>query len=215
MDQIEKFILPCAEVIIKVEEPECVDRSVLNRIKMGDVYKIQNEQYSLVCVHCLAEFQYFSEFTLHVEEHLQKFVTNKEETANDENDTVSIVQHVKEEDEFNIIDIKTESLSVDGNMIDTMLECAETREEQKQENYIEMNLSNVHEIPINDEIQCDVFKRYKLEQGCGAFPMDVIDTPEARQLAKYSVHGYQFERSRDLPMCPLCKKTFSSTGILP
>lgn len=63
--------------------------SNLNRIKMGEVYKIQNEKYSLVCVQCSDEFQYFTEFTLHVEEHLRKLASENFHRTED-NKTVEI-----------------------------------------------------------------------------------------------------------------------------
>lgn len=43
-----------------------------NRVKMGEVFQLPNERYALVCIHCSEEFQYFSEFTLHVQDHFQQ-----------------------------------------------------------------------------------------------------------------------------------------------
>lgn len=48
-----------------------------DRVKMGEVFKLKKDQYSLICVHCSAEFQYFSEFVLHVEEHLTEKLTDE------------------------------------------------------------------------------------------------------------------------------------------
>lgn len=63
MDQIENIFLP--------EDHDIIDPPQTNRIKMGEIFQLQNERYALVCIHCSEEFQYFSEFTLHVQEHLQ------------------------------------------------------------------------------------------------------------------------------------------------
>lgn len=41
-----------------------------NRIKRGEIYELPNNKFSFVCVHCLSEFQHFTEFTLHVQKHL-------------------------------------------------------------------------------------------------------------------------------------------------
>lgn len=42
-----------------------------NRVKMGEVFQLPNERYALACIHCTEEFEFFSEFTLHVQDHLQ------------------------------------------------------------------------------------------------------------------------------------------------
>lgn len=48
-----------------------------SRVKMGEVFQLSNERYALVCIHCLEEFQYFSEFTLHVQEHFPQWIPEK------------------------------------------------------------------------------------------------------------------------------------------
>lgn len=45
-----------------------------NRVKMGEVFQLPNERYALACIHCTEEFEFFSEFTLHVQDHLQHFL---------------------------------------------------------------------------------------------------------------------------------------------
>lgn len=42
----------------------------LNRIKRGEIFQLPNNKFSFVCVHCLKEFEHFTEFTLHVQKHL-------------------------------------------------------------------------------------------------------------------------------------------------
>lgn len=51
-----------------------------SRIKMGEVFQLPNERYALVCIHCSEEFQYFSEFTLHVQEHLLRLKPQKDDS---------------------------------------------------------------------------------------------------------------------------------------
>lgn len=38
------------------------------RTKRGEVYQLSNDKFTFVCVHCSDEFQYFTEFTLHVQQ---------------------------------------------------------------------------------------------------------------------------------------------------
>lgn len=40
------------------------------RIKMGEVFQLHNEAVILSCFYCAEEFEYFTEFTLHAQEHL-------------------------------------------------------------------------------------------------------------------------------------------------
>lgn len=91
-----------------------------NRIKMGEVYKLQNEGYTLVCVHCSEEFHYFSEFTLHVEEHLQKLAA----------ENVQCEVRVKEEIESNCSDADEFDRFNDGNFVDHNQESEENDERQ-------------------------------------------------------------------------------------
>lgn len=49
-----------------------------NRRKMGEIFQLPNERYALVCIHCSEEFQYFSEFTLHVQDHFQRLLSTEE-----------------------------------------------------------------------------------------------------------------------------------------
>lgn len=47
------------------------------RIKMGEVFQLHNEAVILSCFYCAEEFEYFTEFTLHVQEHLIQLRQNK------------------------------------------------------------------------------------------------------------------------------------------
>lgn len=42
------------------------------RIRIGDVYQKQSKEIILACSHCTEEFEYFTEFSLHVQEHLEQ-----------------------------------------------------------------------------------------------------------------------------------------------
>lgn len=69
MNRIEDIFLESYVSTIQAPLPPS---SQNNRIKMGEVYQLPNERYALVCIYCSEEFQYFSEFTLHVQEHLSR-----------------------------------------------------------------------------------------------------------------------------------------------
>lgn len=43
------------------------------KLKIGEIFQLSDNSLSMCCVHCLQEFQYFTEFTLHIQEHLAQF----------------------------------------------------------------------------------------------------------------------------------------------
>lgn len=45
---------------------ECND---LQKLKVGEIFQIKDNSLSMCCMQCLQEFQYFTEFSLHIQEH--------------------------------------------------------------------------------------------------------------------------------------------------
>lgn len=74
MDQIENIFIQS-----EGDTLDPIGLNQFNRVKMGEVFQLHNERYALVCIHCSEEFQYFSEFTLHVQEHFQNVILGTEE----------------------------------------------------------------------------------------------------------------------------------------
>lgn len=72
------------------------------RIKMGEVFQLPNERYALVCIHCSEEFQYFSEFTLHVQDHFQKVILTRDEQMPAE---MAFVKTEIDDDDENVMDV--------------------------------------------------------------------------------------------------------------
>lgn len=71
MEQIEDIFLS-SDYTLHHQQP-----IQTSRIKMGEVFQLPNERYALVCIHCSEEFQYFSEFTLHVQDHFPRMNFDK------------------------------------------------------------------------------------------------------------------------------------------
>lgn len=74
----------------------------------------------------------------------------------------------------------------------------------------EKHIDSIDNNQEDDENNSNAFKRFKIEIGCDLLPMDIIDTPEARIIAKYSVRNYRFEQDGDKIKCPYCGKAVSS-----
>lgn len=45
---------------------------IVNRTKLGEVFQLHTKEVVLVCCVCSEEFEYFTEFVLHAQEHLQQ-----------------------------------------------------------------------------------------------------------------------------------------------
>lgn len=41
----------------------------VQKLKIGEIFQLKDSSLSLCCTHCLQEFQYFTEFSLHIQEH--------------------------------------------------------------------------------------------------------------------------------------------------
>lgn len=73
------------------------------RIKMGEVFQLPNERYALVCIHCSEEFQYFSEFTLHVQDHFQKVILPRDGQMPAE--IAFVKTEIDDDDDENVMDV--------------------------------------------------------------------------------------------------------------
>lgn len=65
---------PIEDIYLRDENSSSAHSTQQYRVKMGEVFKLQNDRYSLVCIHCSEEFQYFTEFTLHVQDHFNRIL---------------------------------------------------------------------------------------------------------------------------------------------
>lgn len=43
--------------------------SLFGKLKIGEIFQLRDNSLSMCCVHCLQEFQYFTEFSLHIQDH--------------------------------------------------------------------------------------------------------------------------------------------------
>lgn len=49
-----------------------IDHAELQKIKIGEIFQLKDSTMSMSCVNCLQEFQYFTEFSLHIQEHYMR-----------------------------------------------------------------------------------------------------------------------------------------------
>lgn len=56
-------------VFICESRPIIYSPDIVDKLKIGEVFRLQNGDKVLSCIQCSKEYEYFSEFTLHIEEH--------------------------------------------------------------------------------------------------------------------------------------------------
>lgn len=62
------------ECVFVTENPIDINRFVnecneVQKLKIGEIFQSSDSSLSMCCLHCLLEFQYFTEFSLHIQEH--------------------------------------------------------------------------------------------------------------------------------------------------
>lgn len=120
-----------------------------NRVKMGEVFQLPNERYALVCIHCSEEFQYFSEFTLHVQEHFQRLkpmlASEMIKTEAEIDESISRV----EPQELEVLDLP--KLTVDG----TDDRVKDTISEKVENNYSDDDFNDFLDVCVNNDSDID------------------------------------------------------------
>lgn len=56
------------EDMIDIKHWENVDSDV-NKLKIGEIFQLKDSTLSMSCINCFQEFEYYTEFSLHIEEH--------------------------------------------------------------------------------------------------------------------------------------------------
>lgn len=177
----------------------------MDRLKIGEVFQIRQNQFAFVCIHCSKEFQVFNRFTAHIQIHyqnvLQWLTTNKNETSQAEPTESVDANHEEVDVEWLFSDSSndTQTLENGAENIQQLIqaECG------SQSNESEVINENLYE---NDESQ-SLETRFKLKHPL----IRVNATNESRKLLPYLSKKYQFKRTADHRFkCPTCESLFSS-----
>lgn len=99
MDQLESVFIDEGRIITENNGNFCQSLDgESKKLKIGEIFQLENKTLSLSCIRCYETFQYFTEFSLHIQEHyLQGDIANlkkvKEEPSKDiRNKNVSLVE---------------------------------------------------------------------------------------------------------------------------
>lgn len=88
MNSIETIFLPIETKSKTNETPDDYKNTSANCVaeRIGEIFRLSKNVYTFVCVHCSQEFQYFSEFTIHIENHFEIILKNiKDDKIDEEN----------------------------------------------------------------------------------------------------------------------------------
>lgn len=199
-----------------------INSSTTDKLKLGEFFYLRRtNRYSFVCVHCYQEFDEFSEFTLHIEQHLLKFGIQAVKSKRMENahgtgaptGTGTPSMHLPSHSGYSTHDgmpiFKNEFGQTNAN-------------ELPQYFYNGYNPTNWFgadgQQPVNNDVQSrkplqyeeqfDALKRQFNE------PMFIInDTPEVRQLSQYLSESFPIEKQNGQYKCPLCDKLFNGSAL--
>lgn len=183
-----------------------------DKLKLGEFFYLRrNNRYSLICVHCYDEFEHFTDFTLHIEQHLLRWGIQSVKPMKMENTQGTAplpLPHTGYAGNENLALFKNEFGH--GNT-----------GEIPQYFYNGYNPSNwfpdgqpinSNQVPPRKPVQFDdefqALKRQFNE------PMFIInDSPEVRQLSQYLAESYPIEKRSGQYKCPLCEKLFNGSAL--
>lgn len=165
----------------------CNDNSKIVREKLGEIFQVSKQSYAFVCIHCSREYQHFTEFIIHTEQHLFETI----ESSKDFQQRVIKV----EMDETTIEESSSEGITVNCDTINISY---------KHEDEVSLD-SFMDENEYNDSDR-DYFNETNTEMNDN-FAQFAGDRVENRG----DIHLYPIENVVRY-LCPLCDKTFASLG---
>lgn len=170
-----------------------------DRLKIGEVFQIRQNQFVFVCIHCSQEFQQFGRFTAHIQNHyhsaLQWIVPQNDayEQPNDSAPAANI-----ENIEWLFSDSSNDSTCEEDNDVPDMadIECK-----------VNIHEDNIHDTEMVNEDSCEneeptsLESRFKLKHPL----IRVKDTPDTRKLLPFFSKRFSFKRTEDQRFkCPQC-----------
>lgn len=141
----------CGQKPIVSGDPLCATP----RIKVGEIYRIEEkENYALICAHCLQEFEYYTEFILHVEKHLLENLENIIKSEIDEPFQYCEIIANQHENRNDFSEVVTEMNEIDEMVkIDEMdeIKCSNTNSITKSEQIFKIcKVTQKYENPIEE-----------------------------------------------------------------
>lgn len=171
----------------------------LDRLKIGEVFQVRHNQFVFVCLHCTQEFQQFTRFTAHVQNHYHtaiQWIAPQTELLNDmPAETMPATNSNMENIEWLFSDSSNDSTCDDDEDVQPLVNI-ECKVNIREGNDGEMMTEDLCE---NDE-PISLETRFKLKHPL----IRVKDTTDARKLMPYFSKKFSFKRIDDRFKCPTC-----------
>lgn len=164
----------------------------MDRLKIGEVFQVRQNQYVFICIHCAKEFENFVRFTAHVQSHFQaafQWVNSK----NSEPSTTSAIANAMQHIEWLASESGDDESDYNHDASEMMAETIDTSTENS-----EFTNSSVN---VNEEYQ-SIKSRFGIRHPL----IDVEDVEESRTLLPYLSKDYIFDRTLNQQLkCPMCE----------
>lgn len=160
----------------------------MDRLKIGEVFQIRQNQCVFVCIHCSLEFQQFGRFAVHAQEHFQNALQWVS--------TTSPEKKPKDEEAQDIEWLFSDSSDCDE--YDMQQPPEDTENETHINNYVDIEMDN--NVPYEQDECISLENRFKLKHPL----IRVKDTNETRKFLPYFAKKYLFKRTDQRFNCPLC-----------
>lgn len=127
----------------KIPSGDCVAE------RIGEIFRLSKNTYSFVCVHCSQEFRYFSEFTIHIENHFDIILRNVKDGTSE----------VMADDDSKHTTLKSEEDEDEGLESGKLELILSIPEHKYTETYTNVNEENV-ELPVRLNIKPNAENEY-------------------------------------------------------
>lgn len=163
----------------------------VQKLKIGEIFQLRDNSLSMCCVHCLREFQYFTEFSLHIQDHhyLRGDVAQLGDIKGENSNKLTYTDDLSHLDTtygYSQFKAKAETAKGRGNNSELLSKDLEFVEEWSDEDFID-NSQGIFEPEIN-------VKSFEKLPAIPSF-----------------IEGADNEKSNGI-YCPICAKAFSAVS---
>ncbi|XP_031626849.1 zinc finger protein 845-like, partial [Contarinia nasturtii] len=202
------------ESVFVIENPMDINLFVsecneVQKLKLGEIYQMRDNTLSICCVHCLQEFQYFTEFSLHIQEHFVRNEVTKLKEINDdssrsyENSTLQYADCDKESE------VKMESDLFDKEFDLANKWCEEDLIDNKHSIFEpEINVESFERLPKSPSF----VEGTDYDQINGKYRCSTCNH-ETAQWEHFKDHLMTHSNVRNV-LCPLCSKAFAAVSYV-
>ncbi|XP_055302205.1 zinc finger protein 699-like [Sitodiplosis mosellana] len=186
------------------------DNNQFQKMKIGEIFQLMDSSISLCCLNCSQEFQYFTEFTLHIQEHfmrgeIAKLKEVKEEVPSESQNEAVVDDSVPQNEG---IIVKCEVIRNDADDDDFFNDDSEMRWSDDDVNSVLMDQRDAGLPTENLPKNVLIVEGTDYEKLNDKFKCLTCDH-EATKWNQFEEHVLNHSNPKDV-MCPICSKIFAS-----